>query len=102
MNRGAYKSANWFEAWDDDVWLGPPCKTYSCCESVAGSEEPVASPPDTVFCPVLLFLKVEPLPVSASVTTLYLSILVIPLCADTVVAVVTVTGANVEPADDWV
>ena len=55
------------------------------CESVAGSEDPVASPPYEVL--LMRLRTVEPLPVSASVITLCFTIFVMP-CAETVVAVV--------------
>ena len=62
------------------------CCELEGCESIAGSDEPVASPTELALPPGR-FRSVEPLPVSASVMTLCLMILVMP-CAETVVAVV--------------
>ena len=63
----------------------------------------MASPPELALPPGR-FLTVEPLPVSASVMTLVLIILVMPW-AETVVAVVAITYYDIywllfEPADD--
>ena len=65
----------------------------------------MASPPELALPPGR-FLTVEPLPVSASVMTLVLMILVMPW-AETVVAVVAITCYDIywllfEPADDCV
>ena len=65
----------------------------------------MASPPELALPPGR-FLTVEPLPVSASVMTLVLMILVMPW-TETVVAVVVITCYDIcwllfEPADDCV